>query len=132
MTGVFAGAIYLNGLNWVKAWVPQAIQPLLQLLGSGLGLVFILMVLPGGVGSMLFRARDSLLRRVADRRGIVVPSLVADRRVVDDSEAIAAAASPVTEAPLAEVAGVPVAPGEEAVLETVGAGVGAGQEVRRD
>src|SRR5439155_13245068 len=70
MTGVFAGAVYLNGLSWMKSSMPEPIQPLLQLMGSGVGLVIILMVLPGGVGSLLFRARDSLLRRLADRRGI--------------------------------------------------------------
>ena len=87
MTGVFTGAIYLNGLSWLKTSMPRSIQPLLQLMGSGLGLVVILILLPGGVGSVLFRARDALLRRVADRRGIVVPSLVADRLVTPEADA---------------------------------------------
>jgi branched-chain amino acid transport system permease protein len=119
MTGVFVGAIYLNGLSWIKTSMPTAIQPLLQLMGSGIGLMLILMVLPGGVGSVLFRARDSLLRRVADRRGIVVPSLVADKRVVDiDPDAV--------DLTPAVVVAPPTAPAEvaEALLEPVGAGVG--------
>jgi hypothetical protein len=37
-------------------------------------------VLPGGLGQLVFNLRDRLLRRVAERRGILVPSLVADKR----------------------------------------------------
>ena len=40
----------------------------------------LLMVLPGGLGELVFMGRDALLRLVANRRGILVPSLVADRR----------------------------------------------------
>jgi hypothetical protein len=39
------------------------------------------MVFPGGLGEIVFRFRDRALRRFADMRKIVVPSLVADRRV---------------------------------------------------
>jgi hypothetical protein len=122
-------------LNWIKSWVPQAIQPLLQLLGSGVGLVVILMVLPGGVGSVLFRARDFLLRRVADRRGIVVPSLVADKRATDDADAVDVAATAAAEAEvsLAEVAAMPPvgqADTAELMLEPVGAAVGSSAEER--
>jgi hypothetical protein len=39
------------------------------------------MVLPGGLGALLYDTRDWLLRQVANRRRIVVPSLVADVRV---------------------------------------------------
>ena len=56
-------------------------------MGSGIGLVVILVFLPGGVGSLIYRIRDGLLRRVADRRGIVVPSLIADLAVRDDASA---------------------------------------------
>jgi branched-chain amino acid transport system permease protein len=45
-----------------------------------LGLV-LLMIIPGGLGHVLFGWRDALLRFLAVRRGIVVPSLVADVRV---------------------------------------------------
>ncbi|HVT78887.1 MAG TPA: ABC transporter permease [Acidimicrobiales bacterium] len=94
MTGVFTGALYLNGLSWIQTSVPASIQPFLQLMGSGLGLIIVLMFLPDGVGSLVFRLRDNLLRRLADRRGIVVPSLVADVRqaAVDDEPDIVAVA----------------------------------------
>ena len=122
ITGVFAGAVYLNGLSWLKTSVPRSIQPLLELMGSGLGLVIILMILPGGVGSVLFRARDSLLRRLAERRGVIVPSLVADKLVTAEADSVVATAPAATEMTTAP----PMAPAEVAVaeLETVGARVG--------
>jgi len=58
--------------------------PQYQLLFTGSGLLFILLVLPGGLGAGIQFVRDRLLRVIAERRGLIVPSLVADRR--DDSE----------------------------------------------
>src|SRR5439155_3424175 len=72
MTGVFAGAIYLEALAWFKGAVPHDLQGVFQIMGSGAGLVIILMFLPEGVGSLVYRARDRLLREPADRRGISV------------------------------------------------------------
>ena len=86
MTGVFAGAIYIEALNWFRPDVPLALQGVFQLLGSAVGLILILMFLPGGVGSAVFLARDRVLRAIAARRGLIVPSLAEDRlddRVVD-------------------------------------------------
>ena len=37
-----------------------------------------LWLLPGGLGSLLYRHRDAYLRRVARRRQMIVPSLIAD------------------------------------------------------
>jgi branched-chain amino acid transport system permease protein len=84
MTGVFAGAIYLEALAWFKGSLPHSLQGVFQIMGSGVGLVIILMFLPEGVGSLLYRGRDRLLRELADRRGIIVPSLFADAAVRDD------------------------------------------------
>jgi branched-chain amino acid transport system permease protein len=53
----------------------------LRLAINGFGLLVVLYLLPGGLGQLLFSARDKFLRRVADRRGILVPSLVADKGV---------------------------------------------------
>jgi ABC-type branched-subunit amino acid transport system permease subunit len=49
-----------------------------DLLLSGLGLVWIPYVLPGGLAEGVFRIRDAWLRKVAARRDLHVPSLVAD------------------------------------------------------
>jgi hypothetical protein len=46
----------------------------------------VLLVLPGGFAEGLYRTRDVLLRWVADRRGIHVPSLVADRLVEKEED----------------------------------------------
>jgi branched-chain amino acid transport system permease protein len=78
VTGVFAGAIYLEALTWFRPDVPHNLQRLMTVMGSGVGLVIILMFLPGGVGSVVFQARDRLLRALGDRKGIIVPSLIAD------------------------------------------------------
>ena len=118
MAGVFAGAIYLNCLSWFQNSVPSGLRPLLQLLGSGLGLILILMLLPAGVGSVIYKARDYLLRQLAQRKGIVVPSLIADTLVVDTDDLVMAAP------PMAEMTAGPVlTPADEltAVLEPAGA-----------
>jgi ABC-type branched-subunit amino acid transport system ATPase component/ABC-type branched-subunit amino acid transport system permease subunit len=60
-------------------------EPLTQFLASGVGLLAILLLAPGGLGGLLYDARDRVLRRLALHRGIHVPSLVADARVGDDS-----------------------------------------------
>jgi hypothetical protein len=39
------------------------------------------MFLPEGLGGLVYGVRDSMLRRVAIRRNILVPSLLADMRV---------------------------------------------------
>jgi branched-chain amino acid transport system permease protein len=52
------------------------IRPLL----TGGMLLIVLLVLPGGLGQLVYNLRDRVLRRVAERRGILVPSLVADKR----------------------------------------------------
>jgi ABC-type branched-subunit amino acid transport system ATPase component/ABC-type branched-subunit amino acid transport system permease subunit len=53
--------------------------PQYQLLITGSGLLTLLTVLPGGIAEAINKVRDMLLRLVANRRGLLVPSLVADR-----------------------------------------------------
>jgi ABC-type branched-subunit amino acid transport system ATPase component/ABC-type branched-subunit amino acid transport system permease subunit len=55
--------------------------PAEQLLFTGIGLLVILLFLPGGLGEGVQKIRDIILRRIALRRDLLVPSLVADRRV---------------------------------------------------
>ncbi len=55
--------------------------PKYQLVLTGIGLLLILLFLPGGLADGVQRIRDRLLRMVALRRDILVPSLVADKRV---------------------------------------------------
>ena len=51
-----------------------------QFLASGVGVLLILLALPGGLAQLLYGGRDALLRKVAERRGLHVPSLIADSR----------------------------------------------------
>jgi hypothetical protein len=68
-----------------------------QFLATSLGLLLILLFLPGGIGSLFFGLRDTLLRKYAAARRIRVPSLVADTREDQDGPEEAAMASPPTE-----------------------------------
>jgi branched-chain amino acid transport system permease protein len=78
MAGCVLGAVFVYGTNWfltgrLADW---------SFLSTGIGLLLVLMLLPGGLGAALGDARDAALRWYARRRGIRVPSLVADTRVV--------------------------------------------------
>ena len=56
-------------------------QPKYQLVFTGVGLLLILLFLPGGLGEGVQYVRDKILKVIAIRRDILVPSLVADKRV---------------------------------------------------
>ena len=71
-------------------------------LASGLGLLVVLLALPGGLGAAFGRLRDELLRLRARRAGIRVPSLLADTLVTDENDD---GAIPVADAVSAAVAG---------------------------
>ena len=60
---------------------------ILRLSLSGAGLLWILYFLPGGLWQLVQRVRDRYLRWVADRHDLLVPSLVADKRVEDEGPA---------------------------------------------
>lgn len=71
--GAILGTIYVFAMQYYML-------PEYRFLATGFGLLFILLILPGGLGAGVSDARDAGLRWVAKRRGILVPSLVADRR----------------------------------------------------
>jgi branched-chain amino acid transport system permease protein len=74
--GAVLGAVYLIGLERVPGL--RDIE-LVQLLTTGVGLIVLLLLLPGGFTAAVLNVRDDYLRRVAGKRGIDVPSLNADR-----------------------------------------------------
>lgn len=85
LPGVILGAVYIRGVQFF-------LPPEWALLASGIGILFLLLFLPEGLGGLMYRVRDAYLRFVARRRGLLVPSLVADRRVEDAEEEQAAVA----------------------------------------
>ena len=66
--GALLGALFVRGVTW---WLPVE----WQILATGAGMLVVLLVFRGGFGAALADVRDVLLRRVARRRGIAVPSL---------------------------------------------------------
>ncbi len=74
LPGAVLGSVYVRGSQYFLNgnW---------QLVATGAGVLLILWIYPGGLGGMAVLVRDAYLRWVADRRGIVVPSLLRDERV---------------------------------------------------
>ncbi|HEY7105732.1 MAG TPA: ATP-binding cassette domain-containing protein [Acidimicrobiia bacterium] len=90
--GAILGAVFIKATEWFNVIVPLRFRSLFTFAGSGVGLILVLWLLPGGLGSVLYRVRDMWLRAVARRRNIVVPSLVADTG--DDPELLTGKAKP--------------------------------------
>ncbi len=87
VAGVISGVALFRLLDFVLAQgVEGAAAQILRLSLTGGGLLLILYFLPGGLWQWVQRQRDRGLRVIAERRGIHVPSLVADRRLEDDSK----------------------------------------------
>jgi branched-chain amino acid transport system permease protein len=76
LTGAVLGAVYVAGIEY---FLPAE----LQLFATGFGLLILLLVFPGGLGQIFYALRDRILREIAARRNIEVPSLIADRRIAD-------------------------------------------------
>ncbi|GAC1543082.1 MAG: hypothetical protein NVS3B12_31450 [Acidimicrobiales bacterium] len=67
LPGALLGAIYVEGAEFF-------LHGALQLVATGGGLLVLLMVLPGGIGEILFALRDRALRRLARSRGLDLPA----------------------------------------------------------
>jgi branched-chain amino acid transport system permease protein len=79
LPGALLGATYVFSVDFFlpNQW---------QFLATGVGLLLVLLIFPSGLGGVLADVRDAALRRVAKRRHLVVPSLLADVRV-EEAEA---------------------------------------------
>ncbi len=79
--GAILGAAYVRGAEFFlpAQWT---------LIASGFGILLLLLVLPEGLGGGMYRIRDWVLRKIAARRDLYVPSLVADVRLDDDGQPI--------------------------------------------
>jgi branched-chain amino acid transport system permease protein len=97
--GALLGALYLRGTRW---FITSAEW---QLLSTGIGVLLVLLVLPGGLGSLWVKVRDAATRKL-------VP--------VDESTITAAESSPAEQAPAAPAAPAPAEPAPaEPVAERV-------------
>jgi ABC-type branched-subunit amino acid transport system ATPase component/ABC-type branched-subunit amino acid transport system permease subunit len=92
--GALLGAVFLKSTEWFNTMVPQKFRFLFTFAGSGIGLIGVLWFFPGGLGSLMYRARDAYLRFVAGRRRILVPSLLADAGVSTQFDADGLAIEP--------------------------------------
>jgi branched-chain amino acid transport system permease protein len=70
VAGAVIGALWLQGIRWFLPgeW---------QLLASGAGVLFVLLIFPGGVGGLLVKIRDTWLGRVATKHHLDVPGFTA-------------------------------------------------------
>ncbi|MBV8162263.1 MAG: ATP-binding cassette domain-containing protein [Acidimicrobiia bacterium] len=66
--GALLGAAYVEGVEYFLTGAAR-------LLATGGGLLVLLMVIPGGLGEVMYNVRDRILRLLAARRGLSVPSL---------------------------------------------------------
>jgi len=82
IAGSMSGVLLFRLIDFVLAkHAAGSAATILRLSLTGGGLLLVLYFLPGGLWQFVHRQRDRYLRVVARRRGVHVPSLVADRRV---------------------------------------------------
>ncbi|MBK5307287.1 MAG: ABC transporter permease [Frankiaceae bacterium] len=96
LTSVWAAALGVVGFQAFVLFFPDLYQPLLTdhstissvipLLLTGPLLILNLYFNPGGLAEQGFAIRDKFLRRIANKHGIHVPSLVADRLLEEEQQ----------------------------------------------
>jgi ABC-type branched-subunit amino acid transport system ATPase component/ABC-type branched-subunit amino acid transport system permease subunit len=124
LPGALLGAAYVQGVQFF-------LQGAAQLLATGVGLLGLLLVLPGGLGQAVFNARDRLIARVARGRGLdlrdataVLPPIRMERT----SEAVVAAPED-ADAALLRCTDVDAGYGQVQVLFGVGLHIDEGETV---
>lgn len=81
LPGAVLGAFVIEGVPFLLSG-----DQIVRLLTSSLGLLFLLMFVPGGLSELFFRGRDHFLRWTAKRNSLHVPSLVADSLITKDDQ----------------------------------------------
>jgi branched-chain amino acid transport system permease protein len=79
IAGPLIGAAYVGLAEILGGGFTGLAAAIFASAATGLGVVVVLIAAPGGLGEVAYRIRDAMLRRVADRYRIEVPSLIADR-----------------------------------------------------
>jgi branched-chain amino acid transport system permease protein len=81
LPGAILATVFIGVLKYA------GFSPQIQSLASGVGVLILMMFVPGGLAQIAYdNIRDPLLRAVARRRNIVVPSLLADSRVEEEEQ----------------------------------------------
>jgi ABC-type branched-subunit amino acid transport system permease subunit len=70
LPGALLGAVYVRGIDAFQGGFPIELRPFVALLGTGLGGLLVLMLVPGGLGAGLYVLRDRFLRRVTQRETV--------------------------------------------------------------
>jgi len=87
VAGALTGVFFFRFVDYALGeYFSGDVAAILRLSLTGGGLLGVLYFLPGGLWQFVQRQRDRYLRAVAARRGILVPSLVADKRVDEASD----------------------------------------------
>jgi branched-chain amino acid transport system permease protein len=86
LPGAMLGAVWVEGIPFLFDGSEFA-----RLLTSGVGLLVLLLLVPGGLSEVMYRVRDGFLRWVAGRHSIHVPSLVSDSLVTGGPSGLVAA-----------------------------------------
>ena len=97
--GALLGTIFIQGVQYFTNVFPLGIRPYLDYLTTGFGLVLVLLLIPGGFSQVFYGIRDRTLKRIAARRSVIVPSLIADEK----RDAIDVAAAELVAAEIAAV-----------------------------
>ena len=113
LPGAMLGAAYLTFVNY-SSFTHATLS---RLFASALGVLVILLFLPGGLGGVMYSLRDRLLRALARRHDLVVPNLLADVATdADTPPPDAGAQAPVGADPVLVVSGLDVSYGRAQVL----------------
>ena len=86
VSGAVLGALFVEGMQYFRNLFPDSIRNFLGFITGPVGVIVVLWIVPGGLAQAFFMLRDSVLRKIAERHNILVPSLVADKRVEEQLE----------------------------------------------
>jgi ABC-type branched-subunit amino acid transport system ATPase component/ABC-type branched-subunit amino acid transport system permease subunit len=106
LPGALFGAAYVSGIQYF-------LHGGARFLATGAGLLVLLMFVTGGLGQVMYAARDALLRRLARRRRIEVPALI---RTDERGPVASAASAPPSDGSILDCRGIDAGYGKLQVL----------------